>query len=152
MTVLTRWSQKMTALPAERLSDPQRLSYLAASHSLYLLKKTLLQLYTEAEEGGMIPEDSVDGVKAPPGLSALSQCVSCLTWPVGPNTDQAFMTPSPAARAPNKANIWSPWISKSFSFRIPFNSACVFPLCSEWRVRFPLWCTVLWTVYRHICA
>lgn len=148
MTVLTRWSQKMTALPAERLSDPISIELPGCLPLTVPVEKDI----TEAEEGGMIPEDSVDGVKAPPGLSALSQCVSCLTWPVGPNTDQAFMTPSPAARAPNKANIWSPWISKSFSFRIPFNSARVFPLCSEWRVRFPLWCTVLWTVYRHICA
>ena len=54
----------------------------------------------------MTPEGLVDGVKAPPGLSALSShSVSRLTWPVRPRTDQAFIPPSPAASAPNKATI-----------------------------------------------
>lgn len=53
----------------------------------------------------MTPEGSVDSVKAPPGLSALSHWVSRLTWPVGPSTDRAFIPPSLAASAPNKANI-----------------------------------------------
>lgn len=119
--------------------------------SLYLLRKTLAQRYVKAKAGGMTPEGLVDGVKAPPGLSALSHWVSCLTWPVRPSTDQAFIPPSPAASAPNKATIWSPWISKSFSFWFPLNSACVFPLCSEWRVRFPLSGWLVNCVWPYVC-
>ncbi len=106
--------------------------------SLYLLRKTLVQWYAKAGgwgdlwgfgwrcEGSSRPECS------------LSRWVSRLTWSVRPSTDWAFIPPSLAASAPNKATIWSPWISKSFSFWFPLNSACVFPLCSEQRVRFPL--------------
>lgn len=106
--------------------------------SLYLLRKALVQRYAKA--GGW--DDPwgfgwrCEGFSRPE--CSLSHRVSRLTWPVRPSTDQAFIPPSPAASAPNKATIWSPWISKSFSFWFPLNWACVFPLCSEQRFRFPL--------------
>lgn len=142
--LLTRWSHKMTALPTERLSDPISVRLpgwpLSPSwlRSLYLLRETLLQRYAKAEgwddpwgfgwrcEGSSRPECSP------------SHRVSRLTWPVRPSTDQAFILPSPGAWTPNKATIWSPWISKSFSFWFPLSLASVFPLCSGRRVGFLL--------------
>lgn len=82
---------------------PSALGYLAAPLLTVPVEKDIS--VAVCKEGGMTPEGLLDGVKAPPGLSAFSYWVSCLTWLVRLNTDQAFIPASPAASASNKATI-----------------------------------------------
>ena len=124
--MLTRWSQKRTALPSERPTDPISVGLPGCPRAHCTCWERHWCSGMLRQEGGMTPEGLVDGVKAPPGLSAFARSVSRLTRPVRPSTDQAFIRPSPVASAPNKATIWSPWISKSFFFWFPLHSACVF--------------------------
>lgn len=67
----------------------------------------------------------VDGVKAPPGLSALSYRVSRLTWPVRTSTEQAFIPHSPERQVLIKL----PFDLLEFLNRSPFDSLLTRPVC-----------------------
>lgn len=81
----------MTALPAEGLCDPISVGLpgCPCAHCTCWERHKCSGMLKK--KGGMTPEGLVDGVKAPPGLNALSHWVSHLTWAVRPSTDQSFI-------------------------------------------------------------
>lgn len=79
-TKLTWWSHKMTALPKKRLSDPISVGLPGCPPAHCTCWERHYCSGMLRQEGGVTPEGLVDGVKAPPGLSAPS-LTRCLAWP-----------------------------------------------------------------------
>lgn len=139
----------MTALPTERLSDPISVGLPGCPPAHCTCWERHYCGGMLRQEGGMTPEGLVDGVKAPPGLSALS-LTGCLAWPgqLGPAQTRLSFHPALGLRLLIKL----PFDPLGFLNRSPFDSLLARPLffyfvlnggsgfCSKW------W-TVWWTEY-----
>lgn len=138
-TKLTWWSHKMTALPTERLSDPISVGLPGCPPAHCTCWERHYCSGMLRQEGGVTPEGLVDGVKAPPGLSALS-LTGCLAWPGQLGLAQTVLSFHPALGL--RLLIKPPFDRLEFLNRSPFDSLLAlllfFPLCSEQRIGFLL--------------
>ncbi len=105
------------------------------------------------QEGGMTSESLVDGVKAPPGLSALS-LTGCLAWPGQLGPAQTRLSFHPALRL--QLLIKLPFDPLEFLNRSPSDSLLTRPAFfhfvlnggSGFRSQ---WWSIWWSVYIYVC-